>query len=112
MYDDRCFCFAHWAAGPKKGVDQLGPTAAQIGAFLYNLFDTQGLLLQTIKGYRSCLASVLSRMGKVVAVQANTISDMITSLNYKGLELHLSNPIKLDVFRCVPCDAERQWIAF
>ena len=40
-----------------KGFDQLGPTAAQIAAFLYELFDTHGLLPQTIK------AQVLSSLG-------------------------------------------------
>ena len=39
-----------------------------------------GLLPQTIKGYRSCLASVLSGTGKAAAVQAKTISDMINSV--------------------------------
>ena len=34
----------------------------------------------TIKGYRSCLASVISRTGRAAAVQAKTISDMITSM--------------------------------
>ena len=59
----------------------LGPTAAQIAAFLYCLFDTHGLSPQTIKGYRSCLASVPSCKGNASAVQAKTIlSDMITSM--------------------------------
>ena len=55
-------------------------TAAQIAAFLYEFFNTRGLSPQTIKGYRSCSARVLSRTGKVAAVQANTISDMIMSM--------------------------------
>ena len=42
--------------------------SAQIAAFLYELFDTHGLSPQTIKGYRSCLASVLSCTGKAAAV--------------------------------------------
>ena len=78
MYDDRWLHFAHWAAG--KGIDPLGPIAAQIAPFLYYLFDTHGLSPQTSKGYRSCLASVLSRTGNAAAVQAKTISDMITSM--------------------------------
>ena len=41
MYDDRWLCFANWATG--KRFDPLGPTAAQIAAFLYELFDTHGL---------------------------------------------------------------------
>ena len=42
-----------------KGFDILGPTAAQIATFLYELFDTHGLSPQTMKGYWCCLASVL-----------------------------------------------------
>ena len=78
VYDDRWLRFAHWAAG--QGIDLLGPTAAHIAVFLYYLFDTQGLSPQSIKGYRSCLASVLSRTGMAAAVQAKTMSDMITSM--------------------------------
>ena len=73
MYDDRWLHFANWATG--KGFDPLDPTAAQIAAFLYELFDTHGLIglsPQTIKGYRSCLVSA--------AVQAKIISDMIMSM--------------------------------
>ena len=78
MYDDRWLGFANWATG--KGFDPLVPTAAQIATFLYALYDTHGLSPQTIKGYRSCLASVLSHTGKAAAVQAKTISDMIMSM--------------------------------
>ena len=72
MYNDSWLHFANWATG--RGFDPLGPTAAQIAAFLYELFDTRGLSPQTIKGYRSCLASVLSRTGRAAEVQAKTIS--------------------------------------
>ena len=78
MYNDRWLRFTNWATG--RGFDPLGPTAAQIAAFLYELFDTHGVSLQTIKGYRSCLASVLSRTGRAAEVQAKTISDMIMSM--------------------------------
>ena len=78
MYDDRWLRFANWTTG--KGFYRLGPGAAQIAAFLYELFDTRGLSPQTIKGYRSCLASVLSHTDKAAAVQAKTISDMIMSM--------------------------------
>ena len=63
-----------------KAIDPVGPTAAQIATFLYYIFDTQGLSPQSIKGYRSCSASVLSRTGMAAAVQAKTMSDMITSM--------------------------------
>ena len=75
MFDNRWLHFAHLAAG--QGIDLLGPTAAQIAAFLFCLFDTHGVSPQTIKGYRSCLASVLSRTGKAAVVQAKTISDYL-----------------------------------
>ena len=75
VYDDKWLHFPHWATG--QGIDALGPTAAQIAAFLYYLFDTQGLSPQSIKGYRSCLASVVSGTGMTAAVQAKTMSDMI-----------------------------------
>ena len=68
----------HRAAG--QGIDPLGPTAAEIVVFLYYLFDTQGLSPQSSKGYTSCLASVLSHTGMVAAVQAKTMSDMVTSM--------------------------------
>ena len=87
MYVDRWLRFANWATG--QGFDLLGPTAAQIAAFLYELFDTHGLSPQTIKGYRSCLTSVLSRTGKVAVVQAKTISDMIMTMELKRPRLTL-----------------------
>ena len=54
IYDDRWLRFTTWATG--RGFDQ------------------------TIKGYRSCLASVLSRTGRAAEVQAKTISDMVISM--------------------------------
>ena len=78
MYGNRWLRFANWATG--KGFDPLGPTAAQRAAFLYELFNTRGLSPQTIKGYRSCLVSVLSHIGKAAEVQAKSISDTIMSM--------------------------------
>ena len=66
MYDNRWLRFTNWAT--RKGFHPLGPTAAEIAAFLYEFFNTHGLSAQTIKGYRSC------------SVQAKTISDMIISM--------------------------------
>ena len=82
--------FTHWATG--QGTDLLGPTAAQIAAFLYYLFDTQGLSPHSIKGYRSCLASVLSCTGMAAAVQAKTMSDMITSMELQRSRMTLVLP--------------------
>ena len=78
MYDERWLRFARWAAG--QGFDPLDPTAAQIASFLFDLFDTHGLSPQTIKGYRTCLGSVLNRTGKARVVLHRTISDMIASM--------------------------------
>ena len=78
MYDDRwCRC-TRWAAG--QGVDPLNPTAAQVASFLFDLFDTHGLSPRTIKGYRTCIGSVLNRTGKTKVVLHRTISDMIASM--------------------------------
>ena len=79
MYDDR---WLHWATG--HGIHPLCPTATQIATFLYYLFDTHGLSPQTIKGYRSYIASVLSCTGNAAAGQAKTISDMISSMDLQG----------------------------
>ena len=78
MYDDRWLRFARWAAG--QGFDPLDPTAAQIASFLFDLFETHGLSPQTIKGYRTCLCSVLNPTGKARVVLHRTISDMIASM--------------------------------
>ena len=78
MYDDRWRRFTRWAAG--QGVDPLDPTAAQIASFLFDLFDTHGLSPQTIKGYRTCIGSVLNRTGRAKVVLHRTISDMIASM--------------------------------
>ena len=78
MYDDRWLHFARWAA--VQGFDPLDPIAAQIASFLFTLFDTHGLSLQTVKGYRTCLGSVLNRTGKAKVVLHKTISDMIASM--------------------------------
>ena len=78
MYDDRWGRFTRWAAG--QGVDPLNPTAAQVASFLFDLFDTHGLSPQTVKGYRTCIGSVLNRTGKTRVVLHRTISDMIASM--------------------------------
>ena len=78
IYDDRWLRFARWAAG--QGFDPLDPTAAQIASFLFTLFDSHSLSPQTVKGYRTCLGSVLNRTGKAKVVLHKTISDMIASM--------------------------------
>ena len=88
MYDDRWLRFTNWATG--RGFDPLGPTAPHISAFLYELFDTHGVSLQTIMGYRSCLALVLSH--RAAEVQAKTTSDMIMSMELQRPRLTLVLP--------------------
>ena len=75
MYDDRWCRFTRWAAG--QGVDPLDPTAAQVASLL---FDTHGLSPRTIKGYRTCIGSVLNRTGRAKVVLHRTIYDMISSM--------------------------------
>ena len=70
MYYDLWRRFTRWAAG--QGFDPLDPTAAQIASFLFDLSP------QTIKGYRTCIGSVLNRTGR--AKVHRTISDMIASM--------------------------------
>ena len=55
------------------------PIICTMASFLYSLFDT-GLSPQTIKGYRTCLGSVLNRTAKAKVVLHRTISDMIASM--------------------------------
>ena len=75
---NRSLRFAPWATG--QGFDPLDPTAAQIASFLFTLFNTHGLSPQTVKGYRTCLGSVLDQTGKAKVVMHQTISDMIISM--------------------------------
>ena len=65
MYDDRWLRFARWAG---QLFDPLDPTAAHIASFLFTLFDTHGRSPQTVKGYRTCLGSVLNRTGKAKVI--------------------------------------------
>ena len=63
-----------------KAFMAVNPTAAQIATFLYSLFDTHCLWPRSIKGYRTCIASVLNCTGKAAVVQDKSISDMISSM--------------------------------
>ena len=47
-YNNRWLRFTNWAA--EKGIDPLGPTAAQLASFLFSVFENHGLSPQTIKG--------------------------------------------------------------
>ena len=111
MYDDRWLRFAPWAAG--QGFDPLDPTAAQIAPFLFTLFDTQGLSSQTVKGYRTCLGSVLNRTGKAKVVMHQTISDMIVSMELQRPRVTPVFPqwdlgIVLEALSKPPCEPLRE----
>ena len=86
MYDDRWLRFTRWAAG--QGFDPPNPSAAQIASFFYILF----LSPQIIKGYRTCLGSVLNRTGKAKVVLHRTISNMIASMELQRPRVKLFLP--------------------
>ena len=79
------FGFAHSAA--EQGIDLLGGTAAQITTFLFSLFETPALSPQIVKGYRSCLASVLSRTSRAAVVQDRIVSAMKSSMELERPKL-------------------------
>ena len=111
MYDDRWLRFARWAAG--QGFDLLDPTAPQIASFLFTLFDAHGLSPQTVKGYRTCLGSVLHRTGKAKVVMHQTISDMIVSMELQSPRVTPVFPqwdlgIVLEALSQPPCEPLRE----
>ena len=53
---------------------------SQVSIRPLGLVHTHGLSPQTVKGYRTCLGSVLNRTGKAKVVMHKTISDMIVSM--------------------------------
>ena len=68
MYDDWWLHFTHWVA--REGFDPLNPTAAQIAAFSYSLFEAIELVW----------AQCLTGLSKAKVVHQKTISDMIASM--------------------------------
>ena len=108
-FDDRWLCLAPWDAG--QGFDPLDPTAAQIAPFF--LFDTHGLSPQTVKGYRTCLGSVLNRTGKAKVVMHHAISDKIISMELQRPRVTPVFPqwdlgIVLEVLSQPPCEPLRE----
>ena len=77
MYDNRWRRFTRWAAG--QGFDPLDPTAAQIASFLFDILIPMACPLE-VKGYRTCIGSVLNRTGRAKVVLHRAISDMIASM--------------------------------
>ena len=111
MYDDRWLRFTPWAAG--QGFDPLDPTAAQIASFLFTLFNTHGLSPQTVKGYRTCLGSVLNPTGKAKVVMHQSISDMIVSMELQRPRVTPVFPqwdlgIVLEALSKPPCESLRE----
>ena len=92
MYDDWRLRFTSLIGPQDKEFIRFGPTDTEIATFPHYLFDSHGLSPQTIKGHRSCVASVLSHTGKAAAFQAKTISDMITSMELQRPRLTLVLP--------------------
>ena len=66
------------AAG--QGFDPLDPTATPVASFFGFTFDTHGLS-STVKGYRTCIVSVLNRPGQGGSTQ--TISDIFTLMEFQ-----------------------------
>ena len=87
MYGDRWLCFKGPAA--EQGID---PPATQIAYFLYSPVNTYGLAPQTVKCYRSCLASKLSHTCKGSVVHDRIISYMITSMELQQPSLIMVLP--------------------
>ena len=76
-------CVDHPRIQPcSRGIDLLGPTAAQIATFLYSLFDTHDLSPQTVKSYRSCIASP----HRAAVIQDRIVSDMISSMELQSYQ--------------------------
>ena len=93
MYDNRWLCLDHWAAG--EGIDLLVPqllNSSTAACLTLLSLGYSWLSPQTIKGYRSCLASVLSHTCNAAVVQAKTISDMITSMELQRPRMTLVLP--------------------
>ena len=77
------------------------------------LVDTHGLSPQTVKGYRTCLGSVLNRTGKAKVVMHQTISDMIVSMELQRPRVTHVFPqwdlgIVLEALSKPPCEPFRE----
>jgi hypothetical protein len=80
LYDGRWRTFVQWAEG--QGIDPLTPTAPQLALFLHHLRSDRDLDPQTVKGYRTSLASVLLPLGMSDAINSPVLSQLL-----KGMEI-------------------------
>jgi hypothetical protein len=80
LYDGRWRIFTAWAED--QGINPFNPTAPQLARFLHHLCTVKGLDPQTVKGYRTTLASVLIPLGVSEAINSPVLSQLL-----KGLEI-------------------------
>jgi hypothetical protein len=80
LYDSRWRIFTTWAE--EQGINPFDPTAPQLARFLHHLCTVKGLDPQTVKGYRTTLASVLNPLGVSDAINSPVLSQLL-----KGLEI-------------------------
>jgi hypothetical protein len=80
LYDGRWRIFTSWAED--NGINPFNPTAPQIATFLHYLRSIKDLDPQTIKGYRTTLASVLIPLGVSDSINSPVISQLL-----KGMEI-------------------------
>jgi site-specific recombinase XerC len=64
--------FVRWAE--EQGIDPFTPTAPQLASFLHYLRSVKDLDPQTVKGYRTSLASVLLPLGMSDAINSPVLS--------------------------------------
>jgi hypothetical protein len=80
LYDGRWRIFTSWAED--NGINPFNPTAPQLARFLHYLCTVKELDPQTVKGYRTTLASVLIPLGVSDAINSPVLSQLL-----KGLEI-------------------------
>ena len=81
--------YVHQKLNCHRTIESLGLTAWK---HEISLFEAHGLSPQTVKGYRSCLASVLSHTDRATVLQDRIISDMASSMELERPRLGYSKP--------------------
>ena len=76
-YDGRWARWADWAEG--RGLDPVTASVTDIADFFVQLFE-EGLTPATIKGYRTSISSVLSKLGRRNVISDTSLSDMLSSM--------------------------------
>jgi hypothetical protein len=80
LYDGRWRIFTSWAE--EHGISPFNPIAPQLAKFLHYLCTVKGIDPQTVKGYRTTLASVLIPLGVSDAINSPVLSHLL-----KGMEI-------------------------